>query len=62
MHLTWRKRARGILLLIFGVNTQWLPIPTLLLWPAIVILFNQLAKEEAKDMEDRLGEEYLKYK
>jgi len=52
----------GILLLTFGMNIQWLTIPTLLLWPPLVILYYRLAKEEAKEMEDRFGEEYLKYK
>jgi protein-S-isoprenylcysteine O-methyltransferase Ste14 len=52
----------GILLLTFGMNIQWLTIPTLLLWPALVIVYYRLAKEEAKEMEERFGEEYLKYK
>ncbi len=52
----------GILLLTFGMNIQWLTILTLLLWPALVIVYYRLAKEEAKEIEERFGEEYLKYK
>jgi protein-S-isoprenylcysteine O-methyltransferase Ste14 len=52
----------GILLLTFGMNIQWLTIPTLLLWPILVIVYYRLAKEEAKEIEERFGEEYLKYK
>jgi protein-S-isoprenylcysteine O-methyltransferase Ste14 len=52
----------GILLLTFGMNIQWLTIFTLLLWPALVILYYRLAKEEAKELEEKFGKEYLKYK
>ena len=52
----------GILLLTFGMNIQWLTIPTLLLWPVLVTLYYRLAKEEAKEMEEKFGGEYLKYK
>ncbi len=52
----------GILLLTFGMNIQWLTILTLLLWPALVIVYYRLAKEEAKEIEKKFGEEYLKYK
>ena len=52
----------GILLLTFGMNIQWLTILTLLLWPALVIVYYRLAKEEAKEIEEKFGEEYLKYK
>jgi protein-S-isoprenylcysteine O-methyltransferase Ste14 len=52
----------GFLLITFGMNVQWITIPTLLLWPILVILYYCLAKEEDKKMEDRFGEEYRKYK
>lgn len=52
----------GFLLLTLGMNVQWITIPTLLLWPILVILYYQLAKEEDKEVEERLGEEYWKYK
>jgi protein-S-isoprenylcysteine O-methyltransferase Ste14 len=52
----------GIMLLTLGMNIQWLTILSLLLWPFLVILYYRLAKEEAKEMEERFGEEYRKYK
>lgn len=52
----------GFLLLTFGMNVQWITILTLLLWPILVILYYRLAKEEEKEMGERFGEEYRKYK
>jgi protein-S-isoprenylcysteine O-methyltransferase Ste14 len=52
----------GFLLITFGMNVQWITIPTLLLWPVLIILYYRLAKEEDKKMEERFGEEYRKYK
>jgi protein-S-isoprenylcysteine O-methyltransferase Ste14 len=52
----------GFLLLTLGMNVQWIMISTLLLWPILVILYYRLAKEEDKELEERFGEEYLKYK
>ena len=52
----------GFLLITSGMNIQWITIPTLLLWPAIVVLYYRLAKEEDRKMEEKFGEEYQKYK
>jgi len=52
----------GFLLLTSGMNIQWITLPTLLLWPAIVVLYYRLAKEEDRKMEEKFGEEYQKYK
>jgi len=52
----------GFLLLTLGMNIQWTTIPTLLLWPAIVVLYYRLAKEEEKQMEKMFKEEYQKYR
>jgi protein-S-isoprenylcysteine O-methyltransferase Ste14 len=51
----------GFLLLTLGMNVQWVTIPTLLLWPILLILYYRLAKEEEKKMEERFGEQYRKY-
>lgn len=51
----------GFLLLTLGMNIQWITIPTLLLWPALVILYYRLAKKEDKKMEEKFGEEYRTY-
>lgn len=52
----------GFLLIASGMNIQWITLPTLLLWPALVVLYYHLAKEEDKKMEEKFGEEYRKYK
>jgi protein-S-isoprenylcysteine O-methyltransferase Ste14 len=44
------------------MNIQWITLPTLFLWPALVVLYYRLAKEEDKKMEEKFGEEYQKYK
>jgi protein-S-isoprenylcysteine O-methyltransferase Ste14 len=51
----------GFLLLASGMNIQWITLPTLLLWPAIIVLYYRLAKEEDAKMEEQFGEEYRKY-
>ncbi len=52
----------GFLLLTIGMNVVWIAISTLLMWPILAILYYRLAKEEEKEMEERFGEEFLKYK
>jgi protein-S-isoprenylcysteine O-methyltransferase Ste14 len=52
----------GFLLLTLGMNILWVTISTLLLWPILAILYYRLAKEEDKELEERFGEEYRKYK
>jgi protein-S-isoprenylcysteine O-methyltransferase Ste14 len=52
----------GFLLLTLGMNILWITISALLLWPILAILYYRLAKEEDKELEERFGEEYRKYK
>ncbi|MDH5771066.1 MAG: isoprenylcysteine carboxylmethyltransferase family protein [Candidatus Bathyarchaeota archaeon] len=52
----------GFLLLTLGMNMLWVTISALLLWVILAILYYRLAKEEDKELEERFGEEYLKYK
>jgi len=52
----------GFLLLTLGMNILWITISALLLWHILAILYYRLAKEEDKELEERFGEEYLKYK
>ena len=51
----------GMLLLTLGMNVQWLTILSLLLWPLLVILYYRLAREEAKEMEEKFGEKFRRY-
>jgi protein-S-isoprenylcysteine O-methyltransferase Ste14 len=52
----------GFLLITLGMNVLWITISTLILWPILVIVYYRLAKEEDKEMEEKFGEEYRKYK
>jgi protein-S-isoprenylcysteine O-methyltransferase Ste14 len=52
----------GFLLLTLGMNVLWMAISTLLMWPLLGILYYRLAKEEEKEMEEKFGEDYQKYK
>jgi protein-S-isoprenylcysteine O-methyltransferase Ste14 len=51
----------GFLLITLGMNIQWTTFTTLLLWPALVVLYYHLAKKEDEEMEECFGEEYRKY-
>jgi len=52
----------GFILITLGMNVLWVTISTLLLWPILVIVYYRLAKQEDKEIEQRFGEEYQKYK
>jgi protein-S-isoprenylcysteine O-methyltransferase Ste14 len=52
----------GFLLLTFGMLLEWPTIFTVLLWPALVVVYWRLAKEEDKEIEERFGEEFREYK
>jgi protein-S-isoprenylcysteine O-methyltransferase Ste14 len=52
----------GFLLLTLGMNVQWATLITLLLWPILVILYRRLALIEEKELAEKFGEFYLKYK
>jgi protein-S-isoprenylcysteine O-methyltransferase Ste14 len=52
----------GFLLITLGLNVQWLTIITTLLWPVLVVVYYRLAKTEDKDVEEKFGEEFRRYK
>lgn len=52
----------GFLLITLGMNVLWVTFSTLILWPILVILYYNLAKEEDKEMEKKFGEQFTKYK
>ncbi len=52
----------GILLITSAFIIQWPTILTLIMWPILVIMYIRLAKKEEKEMEEKFGEEFLKYK
>ncbi len=51
----------GLLLIAFGMLLGWATLPTLLMYPIIVILYVRLTKKEEKDMINEFGEEYISY-
>jgi protein-S-isoprenylcysteine O-methyltransferase Ste14 len=52
----------GILLITSGFIIQWPTILTVIMWPVLVIMYIRLAKREEKEMEEKFGEEFRKYK
>ena len=52
----------GFLLITLGMNVLWVTFSTLILWPVLAFLYYRLAKEEDKQIEEKFGEEFLKYK
>jgi len=52
----------GFLMITLGMLVQWATLPTLLMWPLLVVLYYRLAKQEEKEMEAKFGEKYRGYK
>jgi len=52
----------GILFITSGFIIQWPTILTVIMWPVLVIMYIRLAKKEEKEMEEKFGEEFRKYK
>jgi protein-S-isoprenylcysteine O-methyltransferase Ste14 len=52
----------GFLLITLGMNVLWVTFSTLILWPILVLLYCQLAKDEDKQMEKKFGEQFTEYK
>ena len=51
----------GFMLITFGMILEWATLPTIIMWPFIVLLYYRLAKREEKDMIKEFGEEYIMY-
>jgi len=52
----------GILLITSGFIIQWPTVLTVIMWPVLVIMYIRLAKKEEKEMEEKFGEGFRKYK
>lgn len=52
----------GILLITSAFIIQWPTILTVIMWPILLIMYIRLAKKEEKEIEEKFGEEYLRYK
>ncbi len=52
----------GILLITSAFLIQWPTILIVIMWPILVTMYIRLARKEEKEMEEKFGEEYLRYK
>lgn len=51
----------GLILIISGWLIHWPTIPTLIMWPILIVLYYRLARKEEKLLESQYGERYLLY-
>lgn len=51
----------GLLLISLGMIIEWATLPTIFLYPVMIILYARLAKREERDMLKEFGYEYKKY-
>jgi len=51
----------GLFLIATGMMLGWATLPTLLLYPVIIVMYVRLAKKEEADMLLEFGEEYREY-
>ncbi|HET9139285.1 isoprenylcysteine carboxylmethyltransferase family protein [Actinophytocola sp.] len=51
----------GFLLVMIGFLLQWPTIPTLIMFPILVLVYTRLARSEERDVAQRYGEEWTTY-
>jgi protein-S-isoprenylcysteine O-methyltransferase Ste14 len=61
-HYIRHPQYLGFLLLTLGMNIQYTTIPTLLMWPLLIILYYRLAKQEEQEVSEKFSQEYEQYK
>ena len=52
----------GLIMITLGWLIHWPTVPTIIMWPILVVMYYKLAKKEEKEMEIEFGEKYLQYK
>lgn len=52
----------GLLLITLGLLVHWATIPTLIMWPILVVLYYRLARREEQEMEMKFGAQFTEYK
>lgn len=52
----------GLFLITIGFLIQWPSITTLIMWPILMYTYYRLAMREERDLEERFGEEFLRYR
>lgn len=51
----------GFVLILLGFLVQWPTIPTLVMFPALMIMYARLARREEREIRERFGEAYDEY-
>ena len=52
----------GFLVITLGMIVQWTTIPTLIMWPLLALLYYRLARQEEREMQEKFGDVYAKYR
>lgn len=52
----------GLIMITVGMLIQWPTLPTIFMWPILVIAYYRLARREEKDLEERFGKAYQQYR
>lgn len=61
-HYIRHPQYLGFLMLTLGMNIQYTTIPTLLMWPVLIVLYYRLARQEEQEVSEKFGKEYAEYK
>lgn len=51
----------GLILVVLGFNIQWPTLPTLLMGPALIVMYVRLARREDEELTTRFGETFRAY-
>lgn len=51
----------GLVLIMIGFLLQWPTIPTLVMFPALLVVYGRLARREERDVETAFGDEWRRY-
>ncbi|HHV61636.1 MAG TPA: hypothetical protein GXX51_03220 [Firmicutes bacterium] len=51
----------GLFLLTLGMLVQWPTLPTLVMWPVLIVAYLRLARREEREALERFGNAYIEY-
>jgi len=51
----------GLILITLGMLIQWPTIPTLLMWPILIVAYYRLAGKEERELSEKFGKTYREY-
>lgn len=52
----------GFLFITLGLLVHWMTLPTLVLWPVLMVMYYRLARMEEGELEAQFGRDFLEYK